>query len=134
MPPTAPTLNLKVKEVTDTACVIELSGSASLADDNDKDEQRLGQFRFYGELSYNRKTKAFERIELAAVGAFVHGKLPEYAAQLGQEKSVNLGLVFELALPDSVGYGTIPWALYLWVGTGRTQSVNEYFGSNPYEK
>jgi hypothetical protein len=128
-------LNLQVKEVTGDTCLVEMLGFAVLRDHAEVDKtNRRGEFHLYGTLTYNHKTKTFERIELAVVGCYVHGYVEDYLVKLGQERVVGLGFVFELSTPQSLGYGTMPWGLLRGWSNGRPNApvVEAYFGSNPY--
>jgi hypothetical protein len=123
-------LKFKVLDVADGKCSLELSGYACLADhEDDKQAARQGAFHLYGRATYNVAMKRFEQFELAAFGAYVHAQVPEYLARVGQEKSVLLGMVFELAQPGSIGYGILPFVLS---DRRVPNAVQHYFGRDPF--
>jgi hypothetical protein len=130
-------LKFRVIDVTGNDCLVRMTGAVVLADNEDeKKAQRVGGFHLYGRMVYQHKTGSIQRFELGAAGAYVHGHVEDWAARIGVPKSLGLGIVFELAQPGSLGYGTIPCSLY---GSCRDGQLNvpiiqNYFGINPYAK
>ena len=127
-------LTLTVEEVSQTDVRLRLDGFATLATNPDLPKaERRGEYRLLGYLNYAREKKTFDRFDIAAVGDYYHANETDYYVQAGQKKALTVGLVFELATPDSLGYGTIPWALF--DGWGRPpgeKALQNYFGTNPY--
>jgi len=127
-------LTLTVEDVSPTGVRLRLEGFATLADDPDLTKaQRRGEYRLLGYLHYAEEKRAFDRFDIVVLGDYYHAGESDYYVRVGQKRSLLLGLVFELATPASLGYGTIPWALFeAWGKPPSEETLQRYFGTNPY--
>lgn len=127
-------LTLTVEEVSQTDVRLRLDGFATLASNADFDKaERRGEYRLLGYLNYAREKKAFDRFDIVALGDYYNANETDYYVHAGQRKALPVGFVFELAAPDSLGYGTIPWSLFDgWGQRPGERALQNYFGTNPY--
>jgi hypothetical protein len=127
-------MTLTVEEVSKTGVRLRLEGYATLATNPDPAQaERRGDYRMLGYLHYAAAKQAFDRFDIVAVGNYYHAnETPQYV-QMGQKKALTVGFLFELATPDSLGYGSIPWALFSgWGSPPHERVLQNYFGTNPY--
>jgi hypothetical protein len=118
-------LTLVVEETSSAAIALRLEGTVRLADNPDiAKATRRAEFRLLGYLHYDRQTKGFDRFDVAALGEY-HST----AANSSYKYPLVLGSAFELALSDSVGYGTPPGV----IRDGDRGQLTGYFGG-PVEK
>ena len=112
-------LTLTVEEASAAGVRLHLEGFARLADNADfaKATQKA-EFSLVGSLNYDAEKKVFDRFDIVALGEvtpFIGTKgsthTPRKAATLKERTdgaSGTLGIAFELAAPDSLGYGVRP--------------------------
>ncbi|MCI0655858.1 MAG: hypothetical protein L0170_02160 [Acidobacteria bacterium] len=108
-------LTLTVEEVSAAGVRLQLEGSARMADHADfaKASQK-GDFSLVGVLNYDSKKQVFDRFDIAALGDMGSFKGGPRRAVSKEEKGapITLGYAFELASPDSLGYGVTPAGSY----------------------
>ncbi len=119
-------LTLTVEEVSAAGVRLQLEGFARMADGPDfAKAYRKAEFSLIGSLNYDAKKQVFDRFDIAALGEHAGrgtgGGAPRKAATLEERKgglSGTLGIAFELAGPDSLGYGVTPNGHY-FKGAGK---------------
>ncbi len=116
-------LTLTVEEASAAGVRLHLEGFARLADNADfaKAAQKA-EFSLVGLLNYDAEKKVFNRFDIAALGVcepFIGSKgasnTPRKTATLKERTdgaAGTLGIAFELAAPDSLGYGVPPPGQY----------------------
>ena len=119
-------LTLTVEEASAAGVRLRLEGFARLADNADFSKAAVkAEFSLVGLLNYDAERKAFDRFDIAALGEYspFFGKgasaSPRKAATLKERKDGSagtLGIAFELAAPDSLGYGVRPSRHYFHPG------------------
>ncbi len=102
-------LTLTVEEASADHIKLRLEGSAALRNGDAPKESRRCEAGFLGFLNYDRAKKRFSRFDIVAVvGDY---RVPEsYRPDLGHAKA--LAIAFDLATPETLGYGAPPYALY----------------------
>ncbi len=112
-------ITLVVEETTAKHIRLRLEGRVRLASDAAVAQAATrGGFQLLGFLGYDPSKKAFDRFDIVALGRFHddHGAF---------EKDLTLGIAFELAAPDSLGYGVPP----VMIRDGEPGQFQNYFGT-----
>jgi hypothetical protein len=128
---------MTVVESTAEQLTLSLKGDALLFDHQQQEyTRRSASFEIQGRLRFDRLQRRVEQFDIAAIGDYRNDNVTEYYQKAGQRTRLTLGVAFELATPDSLGYGTVPFALWDGIHSSRPGSsqVLEYFGSDPYHK
>jgi hypothetical protein len=112
-------LTLRVEEVSAGAVRLRLDGAAALSTGTAPRESRRCEAKFLGFLDYDRNRKVFSRFDVVAVvGEY---RVPEsYRPDLSHAWA--LGVAFDLATPETAGYGAPPYALYRRCETGYSKA------------
>jgi hypothetical protein len=133
-------LTLSVESASAERVQLRVDGFARLSDNPDLSKATIkGDFRLLGWLNYDAKKKAFDRFEIVALGDYSNTDLKATDLEIfARKQSFTLAVSFELAAPDSVGYGTEPLALLGADSKGRMEDkhgfIQKYFGTNPYRR
>ncbi len=129
------TLALTVDEYSQDYLRYRLDGSAKMSNHAEYNSaSRAADFEIRGTLRFDRKTHRCVEFNVVALGDYRNTEVSDYLKRSGQRTALTLGIAFELAAPDSLGYGTVPYALWDAIKSSRSGStqVKNYFGLNPY--
>jgi hypothetical protein len=126
-------LTLTVEDVSATYIRFRLEGFTRLFRGEDfATSTNRAEFSFFGEISYDRTKQVLDRFDVVALGErYPRTRIPrEPLDHPDNSKPITLGLVIELATPDSLGYGTPPFAIRNEWGPGkedRSGALRHYF-------
>jgi hypothetical protein len=102
-------LTLTVEEASPGHIKLRLEGNAALSSGDAPKESRRCEASFLGFLNYDRAKKRFSRFDIVAIAPDY--RVPaSYRPDWGHAKA--LAIAFDLATPETLGYGAPPYALY----------------------
>lgn len=102
-------LTLTVEDASESHIKLRLDGSAAMSTGDAGKESRRCEAGFLGYLNYDKTKKRFTRFDMVTL--VPDYRVPEsYRPDTGHAKA--LAIAFDLATPETLGYGAPPYALY----------------------
>lgn len=105
-------LTVTVQEVTTGEIRLRLAGAALLVNEDAGTRLRRCEAAFLGYLTYDRGKRAFTRFDVAALGDYDLHESTQQRRRADITVARVLGVAFDLATPDTLGFGMPPYALY----------------------
>lgn len=120
-------LTVTVQEVSDAEIRLRLTGAALLVNGDGNTRLRRCEANFLGYLNYDRDRKAFTRFDVVALGDYDLHESTSQRQRTDITVAKVLGVAFDLATPDTLGFGMPPYALYRGPEWDRTE-LREHTG------